>query len=262
MRERPPPSHTARVGVMGNAEIVEKILSGCALRTFMIPDSTIPSNSPEHWEGFDLPHVVINGKLFWAKTASHRMGVRPDAAAEEIAFCYTNSGDFFCSYSATLGKANFMPKARYRHHSWILANRYDVIWDSSIGQSPETVKAHLQAGHEFRIAMLDSEDIWNVHPAHLPMYFPGEDRFDIRTTSDTYPLEFRYPERIVESMRGSIIDGWSVESGEESRLVAELQGFSSYYSLLSDGSYQSFYDMMNGRSHSYKRLLVFADRLS
>ncbi|HJO71327.1 MAG: hypothetical protein QF450_05770 [Rhodospirillales bacterium] len=49
---------------MENEEIIRKVLGGYSLRTFMVPDPAIPSNTPQHSETYDLPHVVIKGKHF------------------------------------------------------------------------------------------------------------------------------------------------------------------------------------------------------
>ena len=49
---------------MTDEEIIQGILEGCSLRTFMVPDPAISTNRPEHIESYDLPHVNIKGKHF------------------------------------------------------------------------------------------------------------------------------------------------------------------------------------------------------
>ena len=61
-------TETTEIMTLTDKEIIEKLLNGASLRTFMIPDESIPSNYPEHIEAYDLPHVIINGDYFWGKS--------------------------------------------------------------------------------------------------------------------------------------------------------------------------------------------------
>src|SRR3990167_3019389 len=101
---------------MSNNDIIDKLLDGASLRTFMIPDSSIPSNYPEHIESYDLPHVIINGGYFWGKSETAHLTPQLRVAA----FCYTNIDNIFCSYNPMIHKVYFMSKARYKMHRWNL----------------------------------------------------------------------------------------------------------------------------------------------
>ena len=86
---------------MDDWEIVEKLLNGSSLRTVMTPDPSLPSNSPEHIEGFDLPHVIITKDHFWGKSeTAHLVHVMGEAKFGEVAFCYANLGGG--SFAATI----------------------------------------------------------------------------------------------------------------------------------------------------------------
>ena len=78
---------------MTDKEIVEELLNGASLRTFMMPDSSIPSNYPEHIETYDLPHIIINGENFWGKSETAHLTSQLRASA----FCYTNIDNIFSS---------------------------------------------------------------------------------------------------------------------------------------------------------------------
>src|SRR5208283_1156866 len=91
---------------MDDSELVDLILQGASLRTFMIPDSSIPSNYPEHAETYDLPHVIINGKYFWGKSETTHLGYIIGNQEWSLgAFCYTNIEPVFCSYDPDLHAA-------------------------------------------------------------------------------------------------------------------------------------------------------------
>ena len=78
---------------MTDAEIIQGILEGCSLRTFMVPDPAMPSNYPEHIESYDLPHVIINGNQFWGKAETAHLQLIPGTApAMMIAYSYSNLG--------------------------------------------------------------------------------------------------------------------------------------------------------------------------
>ena len=54
----PPPPGNIGVGLMSDRamtdeEIIQGVLEGCSLRTFMVPDPAMPSNHPEHRESYD-----------------------------------------------------------------------------------------------------------------------------------------------------------------------------------------------------------------
>ena len=165
-------TETAEMKTLTDKEIIKKLLNGASLRTFMIPDESIPSNYPEHIETYDLPHIIINGEYFWGKSETthliHTLGSR-DAGV--TSFCYTNIGNIFCSYNPKTSGVMFMNKRRYRAHRWYLNDNFRMIWDSEMDNSTEVIRQEIESCSKFKIAMLDSEDIWNIHPVDLPMYY-------------------------------------------------------------------------------------------
>jgi hypothetical protein len=81
---------------MMTTDIINKVLDGCTLRTFMIPDPSIPSNSPEHLEGVELTHIVITGDLMWAKSdATHLSHTFGSSSGSLCAWCYSSPADVF-----------------------------------------------------------------------------------------------------------------------------------------------------------------------
>jgi hypothetical protein len=245
---------------MENEEIIRKILVGYSLRTFMVPDPSMPSNAPRHSETYDLPHVIIKGGHFWATSETRHLSVADDVAFTNTSFCYTSAGDIFCNYSGGVeGRICVMPKSRYEIHEWRLRPNYKMIWDSDDGTPASVLGDEIEQGSKFTIAMLDSEDIWNVHPVDLPMYYAGTETFELTTASDHYPQVFRDPDTLRKrSMEDEGVRNiWS--EGEVAVITA--LGFSTFYRLASDGTYVNYYDIPRSSRHGYKRLMVFSDNV-
>ena len=225
-------------------ELIEKLLEGYSLRTYMIPDSEIPSNHPEHLETLDLPHVVIVGNRFWAKSeTAHLVRSTGMDYGGNNAFCYTNRGDVYCSYNPMKGEGRAFRKERYKEHSWVLWNNYKLVWDSDGNQSTAAVKEEIQKCSKFRVALLDPEDVWNIHPVDLPMYETLSGRFQLKTALDFYPVFFRSREHDGETSEiQDTVD--RIARGDREQIISfEVGTFPTFYSLYSDGTYYNYYDI-------------------
>lgn len=168
--------------------IIESVIEGASLRTVMIPDDVIPSNNPLHIESYDLPHVIVNGGYFWGKSETAHLGQTLGQPPRNTgSFCYTNIGNIFSYFSHDPNTLLLYNKKRYKSHSWRTKGDFRLVWDSLLDQSSAEVKKEIESGSKFKIAMLDSEYIWNIHPIDLPTYFPKENRFELKTNMDWYP---------------------------------------------------------------------------
>ncbi len=247
---------------MTDKDIVKQLINGASLRTFMVPDEAIPSNYPEHIETFDLPHLIIKGEAFWGKSESVHAGYKlGEKIYPPCSFCYTNITDLFCSYTPSTNACVFMDKKRYRKHNWLFKNNYRLVWDSEGDSSTGGIKRGIEDGEKFKIAMLDSEGIWNIHPVELPMYYSQEQYFALNSPGDQYPMFFRTPCEILELQEKHAAFFNKKAPGKTSGLKhSDIQAFYSFYVLKSDGSYHSTYDIARGTSQRYKRLKVFVER--
>lgn len=247
---------------MDGKEIVDKISDGASLRTFMVPDDDIPSNHPEHIESYTLPHILIKDNYFFGKTETAHIAYLPgEPPHPQMSFCYTNIGNIFCSYTPSERAGLFMSKKRYRKHIWTLKKDYRLVWDSAQDRSPEKIKIEIEACAKFKIALLDVEEIWNIHPVDLPMYYTDGKTFLLKTVMDIYPLRFRNFQMLNDCYKThreffdtKPIDGVGTK-------YFESDGFPSFYEINSDGSYRSYYDVTRDTVQRYKRLKVFSDRL-
>jgi len=247
---------------MDDQEIIAKLLEGYSLRTFMNPDPALPSNSPEHEETYDLPHVIINGGIFWAKTITGHLMASEREAHGNVAFCYTNYGDFFMSFSPTIEKGAYvMDIGRYKKHEWVLKKNYKLVWDSEKDQPADVVGREIDAAAILKIAMLDSEDIWNIHPVDLPMYFPDQGTFELKTVSDRYAMGFRKPRELLQYLESPELALRENISPSGTAAILTLPSFPTYYRLRSDGTYSNFFDIPRQTQKSYKALRVYSDNL-
>lgn len=248
---------------MTDSEIIGKLLDGYSLRTFMVPDPAIPSNYPEHSESYELVHVIVKGDYFWGKPYD---SVTPNEDGEihgKHSFYYTNSGDFFCNYSLSLNSIRVLPKRRYKAHKWILKKTHKLIWDSERNDPNARIEKEIENASTLKVAMLDSEDVWNIHPALIAFYWSSTDSFKVGTIGEDYPIPVRNPAALkaaVESEFKKFDRSLPIE-----KQVVDLGNvgmFNTHYQLFSDGTYANFYDVLRSTTQSYKRLMIFSDNLS
>lgn len=248
--------------LMDDLDIVSNLLHGDSLRIRMVPDPSVPGNHPEHVETYDLPHVISNGGLFWAKSETNHLTTPFRDPNSHAAFCYTNSGELFMSF--TPGKANsvyVMNKRRYRDHKWILKKNYRLIWDSDSKHPAEAIAKEIDVGAKLKIAMRDSEDIWNIHPVDLPKYYPATATFELRTVNDCYVQLFRYPKKLLDHLETIGFTERAAKDPTGTIHKMDLPIFYTFYLLYSDGTYQSIYDIPRQSQQTYKTLKVFSDTI-
>ena len=246
---------------MTDADIIEKVLDGWSLRTFMVPDPAIPSNAPRHSETYDLPHLVLNGDCFWAWSRTLHLMVYGDAPVANLSFCYSNFENIICSYRPDAENGlRIMAKNRYAEHEWRLHHRHRLVWDSSHDGAASAVGKEIENGSKFTVAMLDQEDIWNIHPVQLPFFYEETDLFELKTECELYPLVFRTP----EYFRGHLSNTTGLAKilkDPEIIYTVDTPAFFTFYSLYSDGTYFNYFDISRSSRQKYKRLKVFSDNV-
>ena len=247
---------------MNNDEIIEKLINGYSLYTYMIPDDTIPTNRPLHAEGFYLPHVLITGDVFWGMSrAVHFLHSEKEFGL--VSFCYTNRrGGVFFSYTPDVQNIVFMSLKRYKSHRFVLKDRWELIWDSENKNYQNTrIDDCIKQGLSFKVAMLDVENMWNIHPVDLPMYHINERRFSIRTEYFDYASILRQPENIDSFVREhKMFFSKKPESNKDGTLRGNCPPFRSFYNLFDNSEYYNFYDIPRGSRQRYQRLKVFCEK--
>lgn len=250
---------------MGNEDIVQRLIDGHSLYSYMVPDDCLPTNRPLHSEGFHLPHIIITGDVFWGMSRAAHLIHDPGSIETGIGyFCYTNHpGGLFLSYNPGLNNVTFMSIKRYKAHTFIVKDNWELIWDSGWNEKDQngSLDHWIKQGLRFKIAMLDGEGVWNIHPVDLPMFHINEGTFNIKTELFDYASILREPETI-----GSLTEdrrdffNQKPDSNEGSALSGTCPAFRAYYNLFDNGEYYNFYDIPRGTTQRYKRLKVFCEK--
>ena len=124
----------------------------------------------------------------------------------------------------------------------------------------DAVETAIDAAARFKVAMLDSEDVWNVHPVDLPMYYPESKSFSLKTVSDSYVAMFRHPKKLLRELESAGFEKGRVDP-RYWRLFTTFPEFNTFYDLRSDGTYQNYYDLPRGTRQEHKALRVYSDSL-
>jgi hypothetical protein len=245
--------------------IEEALLEGASLRSVMVPDPDIPTNRPVHVETYFLPHVISKDGLFWAfHETSHLVHVfGQPASLIKTTFSYTNHGPLFCSFSEESSMVSvvvLMSKLRYREHYFLTPKTKKIIWDSENATTTISVRQAVERGARLSIALLDSENVWNMHPVDLPMSHLEDDAFELKTTFHTYPLFFRSKEFCAELIKNN--ENFFLTKPHDNQdgcLGKAVSVFPSFYVVYSNFEYYNFFDVPRGTKQRYLRLKVFED---
>ena len=148
-----------------------------------------------------------------------------------------------------------MHKDRYKTHAWNLVRKHKLIWDSDGDQPADAVAEEIKAGAKFKVAMLDGEGIWNIHPVVMPMFETKSGRFELRTAWDSYPAFFRS-----KTFKDDVLANLDKDDMREI-ISFNTPRFESFYTFFPDGTYYNFYDIPRFTTKIYDRLKVFSDNL-
>ncbi len=247
----------------GNDDLIQKLIDGYSLYTYMVPDDSMPTNRPLHCEGFYLPHIIVTDKIFWAMGRTVHM-FHTDEIYGAVHFCYTNHSDgIFFSYNPLTSIIVFMSTQRYKRHEFIVRDQWNLIWDSSWDEKPQDQRIDrlIERGGRFKVAMLDSENIWNIHPVDLPMYHINEGSFNIKTEYFEYALAIRNAQEITKLDEASkAFFHNKPESNQNGTLRAKCRSFHAFYNVFDSGEYYNLYDISRGSKQRYKRLKIFCEK--
>jgi hypothetical protein len=247
---------------MDDQEVIQELIDGRSLYTYMVPDDSIPTNRPLHAQGFCLSNIVVTKDVFWGMSRpGHLEYDHNHVISQSSLFCYTNgfNGIFFHYNPREEGMA-LMPLSRYKRHEFIVKDNWELIWDSSRKESCpiNDFRNLVKSGTRFKIALLDHEDIWNIHPVDLPMCHLNAEMLVMRTELFSSPEIIRRPammQRVVKEYESFFKSRPS--SKEEEAIRIRCNSFNAFFSVSSDGTYYNYYDIPMGSMHEYGRLKIF-----
>ena len=253
------------VNMTNNNDLIQKLVDGYSLYTYMVPDDAMPTNRPLHCEGFYLPHIIITGDVFWGiSRAAHLVHNHGSSNIGILSFYYTNhSNGLFFSYNPGMNGITLMSIKRYKRHKFIFKDNWTLIWDSEWNEKPALYRIDrlIEQGACFKIAMLDDENIWNIHPVDLPMYHINEGTFNIKTEYFEYASAIRNTQQINELIKANeTFFNTKPESNKDGTLTGKCVPFHTFYNLFDNGEYYNYYDIPRGSRQRYKRLKVFCEK--
>ena len=183
----------------------EDLLNGASLRVVLHPDPEAQTAFPDMVESFDLPHIIIRGSEFIAKTAN-RHALPYDSRAYDTNFA---SSYAYSNFASSYAYSNFLScvinssavdpifqaysAIAYQEIKFVAKNAYETVWEYGVHETTAAVERAIEAGKRLKIALLDQDDFWNIHPVHMPSFYVGQNHFELFTEQDAFPIVFRYP---------------------------------------------------------------------
>ena len=176
-------------------------LDGRSLRVTLYPDESLGFYSEPFVEGFQLPNVIVNGDLFWGKSDSlHPCDEHPTMGSFDWDFtlpgsyAYNNFADLVVNSSPFSGMNRIYKASKYKEIRFITVADFRLLWDSDADDDTTSVETEITAGKRLKIALLDQDGIWNIHPVDLAAYAKETKEFHLNTPKDGYPAMLRDPE--------------------------------------------------------------------
>ncbi|MBO1352261.1 MAG: hypothetical protein EBE86_035090 [Hormoscilla sp. GUM202] len=248
---------------MKDSELIEHLINGYSLHTVMVPDPFFPKNRPEHLESYSLNNVVINGKYFWGMSGGGHFFCQGNQFGNSR-FYYSNINRIFFTTDSNATLAVMMDKCRYKEHNWQIKGDYELLWKWSGERNNQRLKDAINQSRKLKIAILDSEGIWNIHDVELCYYSIEDDTFSLTTSYLSYPVICRYPDIFIQQVEQTGIKSYLEEetvsdSGHAISMALEGQPFIAAMHIYDNGTFKSAYDQLNQRDgQAYKDLRIFA----
>lgn len=252
------------------------ILSGASIRAVLHPRPDVQFYFPNMIEAFDLCHVILKDDKFFGKTAaSHAIASTFGEYDMTTAFsyAYSNHYSYVVNSNYIESDARLYNKNVYKKIEFIPVDNHELIWDSNKNTSVNLVKDAITKGRGLKIALLDSEGYWNIHPIHKPSFHIKNNDFELFTDQDAIPDFFRDRERLdllEEVMKGILKKSLLEHSPKNLRDVFDNAGFnlteptfySTFYTVWSNGEYlRAKSDLDEATPEHYESLKVFADKI-
>ena len=242
---------------MNNHKLKEAIISGNTLGSLMMPDDSIPTNSPLHLESFTFPHVIITDNYFISLSNEIFIeGLRHN-------FYYSNFKNIFgtinLDHDEFISPFSIMSKNRYKSFEWVLTESTLLFDSESKINDYDFIRKIIKQKHQLYALFLDQENIWNFHKIILPQIEVKDDHFLMQTLPCVYPESFRY-----EKEFGQYISNYYTNSLASEDHNTKLSGLSkaikyvAFYHIENDGNYKNYYDVLRKNTkQKYKHLKIF-----
>jgi len=253
--------------------LAEDLLAGADLAIFLRPDETIKARAgtETYIESLKLPHILIQGNKVWAFQEHHCVQHTRGKSFDGFSYyAYTNAADIFANLIYTHRqeamqtkkiKVQIMSSGRYAEMKWNTRLLPHLVWDSKTSTTTQPVIDAIKDGQRFKIALLDQNNIWHIHPVHYPFHYPNGDKLQFQTHAQFYPAMMQSPVGpLVDALKSNFTGILSPHDpeGREKSARFEDNAESTYFSVFNDGTYYSFFDIFEQQNRPYKQLKVFA----
>jgi hypothetical protein len=253
---------------------IDDLLNGASLRVVLHPHRDVQIYFPDMLESFELPHITLIGDRFFAKTANRHavsFQFKDYDLKASFSYAYSNYYDYVVNFSQTEGFSRICSKYAYEKITFVASQNYDLVWDSENDQSVRPVEAAILNGRKLKIALLDTDDTWNIHPIHMPSFYVEKNFFELFTEQDSMP-EFlkssnklniigkKFNSLLKDYLRKNTPKNINTAFREVTMLNPDTDFFSNYYTVRSQGEYlHGKIVITEEEPQSYKALKVFAE---
>lgn len=238
-------------------DIINTILDGYTISSVMVPDPTLPSNQPAHDETYRFQHVFMDGERFWVQTNCAHRGVRNNSYHKATSSFFYSEGykEQMMTYAAETNTLilGSIP-ARYAEFSWRLRSDYEQVWHSSQPEEVGKIRTAIKRGERFKVALLDEDGFWSVHPVDLINIEQDSPLFSVRTEVTNVPGFLPVKSSLLEAMESVC----NARAFPEQMLQIEATPVPIYYFCLSDGTYYNYFDEVRSLFRNYGEMRLFA----
>ena len=175
----------------------DDLLNGASLRVVLHPDPEFQTDFPDMIESFSLPHIIIHGGEFIAKTAN-RHALAYDYRAYDMnsafSYAYSNFLSYVINCSAAEPFIRLYSTTAYQEIKFVAKNGCETVWEygSTVSMRRRPRWNERSMPGSLKIALLDQDGLWNIHPVHMPSFYVGRNHFELFTEQDALPIVFRY----------------------------------------------------------------------
>jgi hypothetical protein len=253
--------------------LVSQLLNGASLSVILTPDPSIQKYFPDMVETFNLRHVVISGDQFIGKT-DHAHAIHHEFKPYDLNFrtsyAYSNYAKIVINSSYSEKTCRYYHASRYLDVKFVTLDDYEIVWDSEKDKKTQTAEHAILAGRKIKIGMLDQDDIWNIHPVHMPSFYKDKNFLELFTVQGAMPLFFRETESVI-NLETTLVEKFkeleTQSKGQIDRVsvltpqIDDAEFFSTYYTIRSDGTFlRGRIAIKQEEPESYKALRVYASK--
>ncbi|NMM43475.1 hypothetical protein HH303_03225 [Rhodospirillaceae bacterium KN72] len=253
-------------------DIEKKIADGYRLSVYLEPNPEIESlkkaNDP-YIEAYSLPHICVQNGQVWGATRSTHAIIEPGKGySPGLGFAYSLTFPLYCIFFANNGKdaidnTGFKIKLLSARQYRILEPRLhapgEKVWSSDAPDDTDSLAASIHRGKAHRAVFRDQNGILRSHPLDLTFLFETGNRVELHLEHAFLPPPFVDPTEFEVRLRKLIPNFDTATAAPTFAAQTDAAPFSSYRKFGSDGTGQTYSEILTGQYSHYQSISVFAD---